>query len=230
MGPVLFPWNAWEVLNNFLLLHLFIFNFILCIFYFYFLKSRPKFLLILWSYCWPLLFLLSRRFSGKRRMGRTSVTVPEPAVSSHACSPGGHRKQVAVLIVLTPNSCPSWRQFRSGQEVSGLLCPSPQPPIFSTSHTCNNSSYVPGKGNWTGILLAFLSCVAFWLERLSTMYVRVCRWKPAKKKTNRIILLKQNNTIKRRHFLNIQCIFSFKLLIEMLHKKTTTDHWYMKYL
>lgn len=114
-----------------------------CYFFFFFIKSQPKFPILLYSYYQPLLFLLSHSFSGKRRMGRTSVTLPEQVISGHACSPGGHRKQVAVLIVLAPNSCPSWRQFRSGQEVSGLLCP----PRFATSCIHNNLRYVPGKGN-----------------------------------------------------------------------------------
>jgi len=88
--------------------------------FFFFLKSR-LFFLLLQSYYWPLLFLLSRGFSGKRRMGRSLVALR--VIGGPGCCPGGPRKQVAVLIVLALSSCPSWRQVKSGQEASGLLCP-----------------------------------------------------------------------------------------------------------
>lgn len=137
-----FPSTFWDLLvlpssHGELLMLIFFF---VCSFVF---KSRPKFHYLLQSYYWLLLFLLFHGFCGKRRMGRTSVTLPEQVISGHVCPLGGHRKQVALLIVPTPNSCPSWREFRSGQEVSGLLCP----PRFTASGIHNNLRYVPSKGD-----------------------------------------------------------------------------------
>lgn len=135
-----------------------------------FLKSRPKFHNLLQSYYWPLLFLLFHGFPGKRRMGRTSVTLPEQVISSHVCPLGGHRKQVAVLIVITPNSCPSWREFRSGQEVSGLLCP----PRFAASGIHNNLRYVPSKGDCLGILTVLFKLSGYLAGRAECCCCRVC--------------------------------------------------------
>lgn len=136
--------------------------------FFFFLEVQACRLLLLQSYYWPLLFLLSHSFSGKRRMGRTSVTLQ--VISGCVCSPGGHRKQVAVLIVLTPNSCPSWMQFRSGQEVSGLLCP----PRFTASRVHNKLRYVPVKGNCIGILTVLPKLHGYLAGRAECHDCRVC--------------------------------------------------------
>lgn len=171
------------------------------IFLIFFLMSTPKFL-FLQSYQWPLLFLLSRSFSGKRRMGRTSVTLPEQVISGPVCSPGGHRKQVAVLIVLTPNSCPSWRQFRSGQEVSGPLCP----PRFTTSRVQNNLRYVPGKGNCIGILTALPKLCGYLAGRAECHRCRVCLG--LRLESSRI----RKNSIKKKKLKGISLTFSIVLL------------------
>lgn len=115
--------------------------FLIFLFFFFFLSPNLNFASsyrAIIGYC---CFYYPISCSGKRRVGRTSETLPEQVISGRVCSPGGHRKQVAVLIVLAPTSCPSWRQFRSGQEVSGLLCP---PGLRN----------VPGQGNCLVILTA----------------------------------------------------------------------------
>lgn len=103
-------------------------------------------------------------------MGRTSVALPEQVISGRFCPLGGHRKQVAVLIVLTPNSCPSWREFRSGQEVSALLCP----PRFTTSSIHNNLRYVTSKGNCLGILAVPCKLSGYLPVRAECCCCRVC--------------------------------------------------------
>lgn len=146
-------------------------------------------------------------------MGRASVTLPEQVISGHVCPLGGHRKQVAVLIVLTPNSCPSWREFRSDQEVSALLCP----PRFTTSSIHNNLRYMASKGNCLGILTVPYKLSSYLAERAECCCCRVCLG--LQLESSRIT--KNSVKKKEKYFPIIHSSPSFKIFIKVLGKKTT---------
>lgn len=142
---------------------------VLMLIFFFFLKPGLNFTfsyrVIIGHYCfyYPVASLGREGWAGPQWhcQSKSSVAV---------CSPGGHRKQVAVLIVLAPNSCPSSRQFRSGREVSGLLCP----PRFTSSCVHNNSRYVPGEGNCVGIYTVLPKLCGYLVGRAECLCCREC--------------------------------------------------------
>lgn len=181
--------------------------------FFFFLKFRPSFFL-LQSYYWPLLFLLSHSFSRKRRMGRTSVTLQ---VLSGCLLPRRSQEAGGWLIVLAPNSYPSWRQFRSGQEASGRLCP---PARFTTSRVHYNLRYVPGKGNCVGILTVLPRLCGYLAGRAECHHCRPCLGLQLESGS----IAKNSIKKSKRYSPNIQHLISFRLAIKILGKKTTKTH------